>query len=157
MRRTSIIGAAAVLAAALSGSGSAVGAGKPPHKRPFSAVAAGARISSSGNRFEIAYRVKRSPDGGGAGLQDGVLMGTTYPAVVHDTTKTFYADGVQRTSETYTMASPHTNGVGTITGQGKCTTGSGVHKGETCTYGMTGTYDLQTGVVHLRFAGTLTR
>ncbi len=39
----------------------------------------------------------------------------------------------------------------------QCTTGSGQHKGEKCTYTISGTYDVQTGVTKLRFAGTLTR
>jgi hypothetical protein len=137
--------------------GAAWGAGAPRHARPFTQIAVGAHVSTTGNRFEIVYRVKRSPDGGGAGVLDGVLIGTSYPAVVHDTTKAYYADGVQGTVDTYTMAVPHTNGVGTITGQGRCTTGSGSHKGETCSYKISGTYDLQTGVTKLRFSGTLTR
>ena len=50
-------------------SGVAAAAGKAPHKRSFTAVAVGAQISASGNRFETVYRVIRSPDGGGAGYR----------------------------------------------------------------------------------------
>jgi hypothetical protein len=157
MRRASFIGVAAIAAAGMSAAGVALAAGKAPHKRSFTAVAVGAQISANGNRFEAVYRVIRSPDGGGAGIQDGVLLGGTYPVTGNDTTKLFYADGVQHMSDTFTRGAPHTDGIGDITGKGTCTTGSGRHRGETCTYTISGSYDLQTGVTKLRFAGTLTR
>jgi hypothetical protein len=163
MRRASIIGVAATVAAVvtvaagLGVSGAAAAAGKPRHKRSFTAVAVGAQISAIGNRFETVYRVIRSPDGGGAGRQDGVLLGSTYPVTGNDMMTLFYADGVQRTSDTFTRAAPRTDGIGEISGKGTCTTGSGLHKGEKCTYTITGTYDLNTGVTKLRFAGTFTR
>jgi hypothetical protein len=124
---------------------------------PERAVAVGAQISANGNRFETVYRVIRSPDGGGAGMQDGVLLGATYPVTGTDTMQLFYADGVQRMSDAFTRGAPHTDGVGDITGKGTCTTGSGLHKGEKCTYTITGTYDLNTGVTKLHLAGTFTR
>lgn len=159
MHKAPIIGGAAAMAAAagLGGSAVASGAGKPPHKRAFTAVVVGARISASGNRFENIYRVKRSPDGGGAAIQDGVLLGSTYPVAGNDTMKLFYADGVQHTSDTFTLAAPHIDGLGAITGKGTCTTGSAMHQGETCTYTFTGTYDLNTGVTMLHLSGTFTR
>jgi hypothetical protein len=157
MRRASIIGAAVVAMAGLGVSAVAPAAGKAPHKRSFTAVAVGAQISANGNRFETVYRVIRSPDGGGAAIQDGVLLGTTYPASGTDTMKLFYADGVQRMADTFTRGAPHTDGVGDVTGKGTCTTGSRLHKGETCTYTIAGTYDLNTGVTKLRFTGTFTR
>jgi hypothetical protein len=156
MRRTSIIGVAVTAAVAVGVSGAAA-AGKPRHKRSFTAVAVGAQISANGNRFETVYRVIRSPDGGGAGMQDGVLLGSTYPVTGNDAMKLFYADGVQRTSDTFTRGTPRTDGIGEISGKGTCTTGSGLHRGEKCTYTITGSYDLNTGVTKLRFAGTFTR
>ncbi len=157
MRRASIISAAAAAAAGLSVSAGALAAGTGRHKRSFSAIAVGARISTNGNRFESVYRVKRSPDGGGAGTQDGVLLSSTYPASINDTMRLFYADGIQRTADALTLAAPGTDGIGAVTGKGSCTTGTGLHKGENCTYTVTGTYDLNTGVTKLRFAGTFTR
>jgi hypothetical protein len=157
MRRASFIGVAAIAAAGLGVAGVAPAAAKAPHKRGFTVVAVGAQISANGNRFETVYRVIRSPDGGGAGIQDGVLLGSTYPVTGNDTMKLFYADGVQHMSDTFTRGAPHTDGIGDITGKGACTTGSGLHKGEKCTYTISGTYDLQTGVTKLRFTGTLTR
>lgn len=157
MRRASLIGVAVTAAAVLGVSGLAPAAGKPRHKRSFTAVLAGAQVSTNGNRFETVYRVIRSPDGGGAAIQDGVLLGSTYPVTSNDTMRLFYADGVQHVSDTLTRAAPHTDGIGAISGKGTCTTGSGLHKGEQCTYTVTGTYDLNTGVTKLRFAGTFTR
>jgi hypothetical protein len=155
MRRASIVGVTAAVCLGLPAVAPA--AGTPAHKRSFTAVAVGAQISANGNRFENVYRVKRSPDGGGAGFQDGVLLSATYPATVTDTMKFFYANGTQRTSDTLTLQPPHTDGAGAITGKGTCTTGTGMHQGETCTYAITGTYDLHTGVTMLHFAGTYTR
>jgi hypothetical protein len=157
MRRAFLIGVTAIAAAGLGVAGVALAAGKPPHKRSFSAFAVGAQISANGNRFESVYRVIRSPDGGGAAIQDGVLLGSAYPVTGNDTMKLFFADGVQHMSDTFTRGTPHTDGIGDITGKGTCTTGSGLHKGETCTYTISGTYDLQTGVTKLRLSGTLTR
>jgi hypothetical protein len=157
VRRAALISLAVTAAAGVDVSGVAAAAGKAPHKRSFTAVAVGAQISANGNRFETVYRVIRSPDGGGAAIQDGVLLGSTYPVTGTDTMKLFYADGVQRMSDTFTRSGPHTDGIGDVTGKGTCTTGSGLHKGETCTYTITGTYDLYTGVTKLRFAGTFTR
>jgi hypothetical protein len=155
MPRASIISVTAAACLGLPAVASAVGA--PAHKRAFTAVAVGAQISANGNRFENVYRVKRSPDGGGAGIQDGVLLGSAYPATVTDTMKFFYVNGTQRTSDVLTLQPPHTDGIGVITGKGTCTTGTGMHQGEKCTYAVSGTYDLQTGVTMLHFAGTYTR
>jgi hypothetical protein len=158
MRRAAIIGVAATVAVSAGVSGAAAAAaGKPRHKRSFTAVAVGAQISANGNRFETVYRVIRSPDGGGAGMQDGVLLGSTYPVTGNDTMKLFYADGVQRMSDTFTREAPRTDSIGEVSGKGTCTTGSGLHQAEKCTYTITGTYDLNTGVTKLRFAGTFTR
>jgi hypothetical protein len=135
----------------------AMAASKPPTRRAFSEINVGAMISMNGQRFESVYRVKRSPDGGGAAIQDGTLAGTTFPANGIDTVKTYFADGVRLTKDTFTLGPPHTDGLGTITGNGKCVGGTGVHQKETCTYTFAGTYDLATTVVKLKLTGTDTR
>jgi hypothetical protein len=154
MRKLLIAAAAAVV---LGSAPAAQAAGGGVHNKAFSTVAVGAMISSSGDRFENVYRIKRSPDGPGAGFQDGVLLGTTYPVGGHDVVKTFYANGMQRTVNTFTLGAPHTDGIGAVVGKGKCAGGTGVHQKETCTYSITGTYDLATGVTMLRYAGTFSR
>jgi hypothetical protein len=114
-------------------------------------------ISMTGSRFESLYRVIRSPDGGGAAIQDGSVAGTTFPLNGGDNVRTYFADGVRITTDKFTLAPPHTDGIGAITGSGKCAGGTGVHRKEKCTYTFTGTYDLQTTVVKIKITGTDTR
>jgi hypothetical protein len=148
---------AATAAVTLGSATAAQAAGGAVHKKAFSTIAVGAMVSTSGDRFENVYRIKRSPDGPGAGIQDGVLLGTTYPVAGHDAVRTFYANGMQRTVNKFTLGVPHTDGVGAVTGTGKCAGGTGVHQKETCNYTITGTYDLDTGVTMLRYEGTFSR
>ena len=158
--RQALCAAAAVAAiwmAATAGASAAPGAGKPARPWPFTTVAVGATISTTGDRFEKVYRVKRSPDGGGGAIQDGALAGTTFPVSGRDTMELFFRNGLQMTADTFTIAAPAVDGVGTITGTGHCTHGTGAHRGETCNFKITGTYDLQTTVTTLRLAGTFTR
>lgn len=126
-------------------------------QRNFTEVVVGARLSTSGARFENVYRVKSSPDGGGAVIQDGALDGTTYPVNAHDGAITFFRDGARTTKDTFTLGVPNTSGIGTITGKGMCTGGLGFHKTESCTYTIKGSYDLATSVVKLKMTGTDTR
>jgi hypothetical protein len=135
----------------------AVAAPGAPTKRAFSETNVGATISMNGQRFESVYRVKRSPDGGGAAIEDGTVAGTTFPASGIDTVKTYFADGVRLTKDAFTLGPPHTDGIGTITGSGKCLGGTGVHQSEKCTYTFAGTYDLTTTVVKVTLTGTDTR
>jgi hypothetical protein len=136
---------------------SAMAASKTPRKRAFSEINVGAMISMSGLRFESVYRVKRSPDGGGAAIQDGTVAGTTFPLNGRDAVTTYFADGVRRTEDSFTLSPPHTDGTGTITGSGKCVGGTGIHKAEKCTYTITGTYNTNTTVVKIEITGTDTR
>jgi len=159
MRRTLCAAgaAAAMCLAATPGVANAAGTPRPAHARPFTTIAVGATISTTANRFEKVYRVKRSPDGGGGAIQDGDLGGATFPVSAHDTMELFFRDGLQMTADNFTLGAPAVDGTGTITGSGHCTHGTGVHRGETCNYKITGTYDLQTTVTMLRLAGTYTR
>jgi len=135
----------------------AAAAAKPAHDKSFSTIAVGAMISSSGNRFEKVYRIIRSPDGGGGAVQDGTLGGTVFPVAGHDTMELFFRDGLQMTADTFTLGPPGIDGIGAVTGAGRCTTGTGMHQGEKCSYKITGTYDLDTSVTRLRLTGTFTR
>ena len=135
----------------------AMAAPKAVTKRAFSEINVGAMISMTGSRFESVYRVIRSPDGGGAAIQDGAVAGTTFPLNGGDDVRTYFADGVRITRDTFTLAPPHTDGIGAITGSGKCAGGTGVHKKEKCTYTFTGTYDFKTTVVKVEISGTDTR
>jgi hypothetical protein len=157
--RRALIAAAGIIGLAV-GPGlvaSAMSAAKTPGTRAFSEIHVGAMISMNGLRFESVYRVKRSPYGAGAAIQDGTVAGTTYPLNGHDYVTTYFADGVRRTTDSFTLSPPHTDGVGTISGSGKCVGGTGIHQMEKCTYTFTGTYSTNTTVVMIKIAGTDTR
>jgi len=156
MRRMWIV-AAVTMGIGMVPGASAARAASAPRTKHFTTIAVGATISNNHNRFEDAYRIKQSPDGGGAGFQDGQVVGTRFPATVHDIFKAFYRNGLQIYSETLTEVPPHTNSVGSITGNGSCAGGTGVHAAERCSYSVTGTYDLISGVTELRRSGTFTR
>jgi hypothetical protein len=152
---TATIGVAAAVVCA--GASAASKVAKPVHTRSFSTIAVGATISTIGDRFEKVYRIERSPDGEGGAIQDGALAGISFPVTGHDTMELFFKNGLQMTTDTFTLGPPQLDGIGAITGSGKCTNGTGTHAGERCAYKITGTYDLQTTVTHLRFDGTFTR
>ena len=154
MRRTCVVPlsiAAAAAALALPAASSAA-----PTTKNFTEVEAGTRLSTSGNKYEDVYKVKRSPDGIGTVIRDSVLTGDTFPASGTDTAITDYADGRLQATESFTLGAPRVDGVGTITGTGKCTKGSLVHRLEQCTYKFSGTYDLLTGITQLTLKGTET-
>jgi hypothetical protein len=125
--------------------------------KPFSEVEAGVMLSSSGSRFEDVYRIKRSPDGEGAAIRDGVFHGTTFPVSGTDTVTSNYKDGRQTATETFTLGTPQLDGIGTITGHGRCTGGTNQHEREKCSYTLKGTYDLLTSVFKITLSGTDSR
>jgi hypothetical protein len=127
-----------------------------PTTRNFTEVESGTRLSTNGNKYEDVYKVKSSPDGLGTVIRDSVLTGDTFPASGTDTAITDFADGRLQATESFTLGVPHVDGVGTITGTGKCTRGSLGHRLETCSYKFSGTYDLLTGITQLKLKGTET-
>ena len=126
------------------------------HKRPFVAIEVGNRLSTTGPRYEDLYRVLKSPFGEGSVVRDSTLTGTTFPASGTDIAKTFDRGGRTFAHETFALGTPNTDGLGPITGNGTCRSGTGTHFGETCTYTMKGTYDLITGITRLTLTGTYT-
>lgn len=121
--------------------------------KPFSEVEAGVMLSSTGLRFENVYRIKRSPDGGGAAVRDGIFGGTTFPVSGTDTVTSNFKDGRQTASETFTLGVPRLDGIGTITGRGRCTGGTNQHQLEKCSYTLKGTYDLRTSAFNITLGG----
>jgi hypothetical protein len=127
-----------------------------PTSKHFTEVESGTRLSTHGNKYEDLYKVKRSPDGLGTVIRDSVLTGDTFPASGTAQAITYFSDGRLRSTESYTLGVPHVDGVGTITGTGKCTKGSKAHRLETCSYKLAGTYDLRTGITQITLKGTET-
>ena len=158
--RTALLTAVGVLGLVVGGSGLPASAATVKGKRTertFTETLVGAQISTSGGRFENVYRVKRSPDLGGAMIQDGSLGGSTYPVTGTDSTISFFRDGDRTTRDTFTLNPPNTAGIGTLTGKGSCTNGTNFHKSETCTYTFKGTFDIFTHVTQMTITGTDTR
>ena len=115
-------------------------------KRAFIATLTGAQISSHGTSFEAVYKVVSSLDATGAAIQDATVAGITLPVNGKDTWTSYLANGVSKRKDTFTLSALNSSGISTITGSGKCTGGTGVHKNEKCTYTFTGTFNSKTGV-----------
>lgn len=147
---------AAMAGASLMGAAAPALAAKGPGPRHFTEKEAGMRLSSAGNRFENLYRIKRSPFGAGATIRDASLTGDTFPISGKDNAIAYYKDGRLTATETFTLGTPHANGVEPIKGTGTCSGGTFKHQGETCTYTLHGTYSLVTGKTFLTLAGTYT-
>jgi hypothetical protein len=168
MRRTVVAIGSAVALAAGAVPALAAGGAKPPakpkpkptHKAPvpkgFESIQTGTRLSTSDDRFEDTYKVKQSPFGEGTVIRDAVLTTSAFPASGTDTAKTYDRGGRTFAKETFTLGTPNVDGVGPITGNGTCRSGTGSHKGETCTYTIKGTYDLITGTTSMTLTGTYT-
>src|ERR1700753_4382609 len=122
-------------------------------KRHFTEVESGTRLSTHGNRYEDVYKIKKSPDGLGSAVRDAVLGGDTFPVAGTDQSISYYQNGRLRASETFTLGAPHVDGLGTISGTGVCTKGSTAHRGETCHYTFSGTYDLRTQITQITLRG----
>jgi hypothetical protein len=127
-----------------------------PRRHVFTMEEVGNRLSTSGPRYEDIYRVQSSPFGEGSVIRDAVLTNTVFPASGSDVAKTYDRGGRTFAKETYTFGTPNTDGVGPITGRGSCTSGTGRHLGETCTYTMKGSFNLITGITRLTLSGTYT-
>jgi hypothetical protein len=164
MRRTVVaIGSALALAVGAPG---ALAAGKKPAKpkptqkapvpKGFVSVETGTRLSTTGDRFEDTYKVKQSPFGEGTVIRDAVLTTAAFPASGADTAKTYDRGGRTIAKETFTLGTPDVDGIGPITGNGTCQSGTGTHQGETCTYTIKGTYDLISGITSMTLTGTYT-
>jgi hypothetical protein len=168
MRRTVVAIGSAVALAAGAAPALAAGGAKPPakpkpkptHNAPvpkgFESVQSGTRLSTNGDRFEDTYKVQQSPFGEGSVVRDAVLTTASFPATGTDTAKTYDRGGRTFAKETFTLGTPNVDGVGPITGNGTCRSGTGSHKGETCTYTIKGSYDLSTGTTSMTLTGTYT-
>jgi hypothetical protein len=130
---------------------------KGPTERAFTENIMGAQISMTGLSVVGAFKVTNPLDGTGAGIQDSSISGTTFPVTGKSTTTDYFADGVQNLKETFTVGTPNANGISTLTGNGKCVGGTGVHKKQKCTYTFAGTDDFTTNVLAVKVTGTYTR
>jgi hypothetical protein len=129
-----------------------------PKEHHFITVQDGSRLSTTGNRFEDVFRIKRSPSGEGAVIRDAVVSSTSFPVTGTDTAVTYDHGGRTVARESFTLGTPNATGYGPITGKGTCKrrAGTGLHLDESCTYTFKGDYDLITGQVNMALTGTYT-
>jgi hypothetical protein len=154
MRRAMIVALGALALGVVTGLPGASAAGT---KKAFTQTLVGGQIAGSGVKTVNAYQVKDSVNGDGAAVQRNTVTGTTFPLPGTDTVDAYFTNGRQTTKDTYALGQPDANGIVAITGSGKCTSGTGVHKGEKCSYTFTGTLDSKTSIVHVTVNGTYTR
>ena len=103
------------------------------------------------------FKVTNPLNGTGAGIQDGSITGTNFPISGKSTVTDYFADGVQNLKETFTLGAPNANGISTLAGNGKCVSGTGVHKKQKCTYTFTGTDNFNKNIFSVKVTGTYTR
>src|ERR1700749_3752682 len=113
MRRTRLLSMSAIAATAVAVAALPAAAAAAPTKRSFTEVEAGARLSTTGNRYEDVYRIKSGTNGVGSVIRDAVLTGDTFPATGTDQATSYFIDGRLRASESFTLGVPHVDGVGT--------------------------------------------
>ena len=119
-------------------------------------VTVGIVLSRSGNSAVSLYKVHSSLYGNGAAVQKSKLQNSTFPIHGTDTVTTYYSSGASTTADKFSIGTLDANGVGKITGTGKCTGGTGIHRHQHCSYKISGTYNSKTSVAHVTALGTVT-
>jgi hypothetical protein len=138
-------------------SANAFAAPKGSTQPAFTENVTGAHIGMTGHSFENAYKVTSPLDGTGAGIEEGLITATTPSTSGTSTLTDYFADGVQTLKETFTLGAPNANSISTLTGNGRCLGGIGIHKMQKCTYTFTGTDNEKTTVYTFKVTGTYTR
>ena len=118
-------------------------------------VSVGIVLSRSGNSAVGLYKVHSSLYGNGAAVQKAKLKNSTFPLHGTDTITTYYADGAASAADKFTIGALDAAGIAKITGTGKCTGGTGIHKHQHCSYKLSGTYNNKTSVSHVTAIGTV--
>lgn len=63
----------------------------------------------------------------------------------------------RKLTESFELGAPNANDISTLTGNGKCVGGTGVHKMRKCNYTFIGTDNVKTSVYTFKVTGTYTR
>ena len=124
---------------------------------PFHQTDTGAQISGSATAGTFAYKVSDSVDGTGAAVQVFTVDVSKTPLTGSDKTTSYFANGVSRSVDTFTIGAPDANGISAINGSGHCTGGTGAHRNEKCSYTFSGTYDSKTSRAVVKSKGTYVR
>lgn len=126
----------------------------PKKEKQWTQTGTGASITKEDGSMLLVASVDNSLDGDGATVAKITLNGSNGT----DTATRYTANGVLKGEEEFTLGAPDANGMIPISGSGKCVKGgTGVHKGEKCTYTFTATLNPNTNVVNFNITGTTTR
>src|SRR3954454_21342405 len=85
------------------------GASAATKKHAFTQDLLGAQIGGTAIKSVFAYSAKDSASGDGAGVQRTNVTGTAFPLSGTDTFVVYFAKGIQRTSDSFTLAAPDAN------------------------------------------------
>jgi hypothetical protein len=125
-------------------------------KHTFTENVIAASITADGS--ESVAKITDSVDGPGAGTSRSVSTSTSYPFKGTDTNISYFANGVQRSTDTFTIEKPDANGISKFTAKGKCTGGTRTHKSLKCTFTESGTVDTNPGgVAKIKVIGSYSR
>ena len=114
----------------------------------FTTTIAGSAV----NATQSAYKAHDSVFGSGAGVQTVKLSG----AGGTDSEITYYGNASAKSTGTFKIGTPDTNGIAPLTGTGHDVSGTGKAKGLKSTYTYTGTYNTKTTVFKVKLTGTYT-
>jgi hypothetical protein len=159
MRRATLaaIGTLGLLIAILL-SAYAAAAPSRPASETFTGTVLGDDIMLTGTSFENAWKVTDSIHGTGAGWNQGSNSSTTLPLTGRATGAEYFAGGVKKFKETYTIGAANATGIAVLAGSGECIAGgTGAFKDRKCTFTEKGTLDVNTGIFDLRLKGAYTR
>ena len=112
---------------------------------------------SKSTSFENAWKVTDSIHGTGAGWNQGSNSSTTLLLTGRATGTEYFADGVKRFQETYTIGAANARGIAVLTGSGQCIAeGTGAFKDRDCAFVEQGTVDVNTGIFDVNLKGAYT-
>jgi hypothetical protein len=144
-----------VMTAASGAAAGSHGASAAPKKeKQWTQTGTGASITKDDGSILLVASVENSLDGDGATVAKITLNGNAGT----NTATRYTANGVGKFEEEFTLGATDASGMIPITGNGKCVRGgTGVNKGEKCSYTYTATLNPNTNVVSFNITGTTTR
>ena len=151
-RALRVVGMAVAVLIVTAGADGTALASQKPRTIHYTATATCAQISETGSTLEIVCAGSSSVDGDGAAVATITLNSTSGTA----TSVGYFADGVRRSKETFTVATDP-SGMTTLTGSGTCTEGTGVYRHARCSYALTGTTNSKSNISSSKEVGTVTR
>jgi hypothetical protein len=152
-RALQVVGVAVTVLIVTAGAARTALASQKPSTIQYTATATCAQISETGSTLEIVCAGSSSVDGDGAAVATITLNGTSGTA----TSVGYFADGVRRSKETFTVARDASGTTTTPTGSGTCTGGTGIYRHARCSYALTGTTNSKSNVSSSKEVGTVTR